>query len=60
MNFQYSGRRISGQKIKGKIEANTKNMALAELERDGLIIFNSMKQRDSLTKPMKEHWAFLH
>ncbi|MFC4022540.1 type II secretion system F family protein [Oceanobacillus longus] len=39
MNFQYSGRRISGQKIKGKIEADTKNIALSQLERDGLIIF---------------------
>ena len=40
MNFQYKGRRISGQKIKGKIEADTKNIALSELERDGLIIFD--------------------
>lgn len=40
MNFQYKGRRISGQKIKGKTEADTKNIALSELERDGLIIFD--------------------
>lgn len=40
MNFQYKGRRISGQKIKGKIDADTKNIALSELERDGLIIFD--------------------
>ncbi|WP_067727541.1 type II secretion system F family protein [Oceanobacillus damuensis] len=39
MNYQYSGRRISGQKIKGKIEADTKNTALSQLEKDGLIIF---------------------
>ncbi|WP_249870871.1 type II secretion system F family protein [Oceanobacillus saliphilus] len=39
MNYQYSGRRLSGQKIKGKIEADTKKIALSQLEKDGLIIF---------------------
>lgn len=40
MNYQYTGKRMSGQKIKGKIEADTKKEALAELETKGLIIFN--------------------
>nr|WP_163971636.1 type II secretion system F family protein [Oceanobacillus halotolerans] len=39
MNFQYTGKRISGQKIKGKIEADSKKEALTELEKNGLIIF---------------------
>ncbi|RKQ29887.1 type II secretion system F family protein [Oceanobacillus halophilus] len=39
MNFQYSGKRISGQKIKGKIDADSKAVALRELENNGLIIF---------------------
>ncbi|WP_068674676.1 type II secretion system F family protein [Oceanobacillus sp. Castelsardo] len=40
MNFQYSGKRISGQKIKGKIDADSKAQALRELESSGLIILN--------------------
>ncbi|WP_010651153.1 type II secretion system F family protein [Oceanobacillus massiliensis] len=40
MDFQYSGRRISGQKIKGKIEADSQRTALSQLEKDGLVIFN--------------------
>lgn len=40
MNYQYSGKRISGQKIKGKIEADSKKSALLLLEKNGLIIFD--------------------
>ncbi|SHF78791.1 type II secretion system F family protein [Ornithinibacillus halophilus] len=40
MNYQYSGRRLSGQKIKGTIDADSKKEALEELEKSGLIIFN--------------------
>ncbi|OZU89724.1 type II secretion system protein F [Virgibacillus indicus] len=40
MNFQYSGKRISGQKTKGKIEADSKKTALLQLEKNGLIIFD--------------------
>lgn len=39
MNYQYSGKWISGEKIKGRIEADSKNAALGELEKNGLIIF---------------------
>ncbi|MEC5421936.1 type II secretion system F family protein [Virgibacillus sp. C22-A2] len=40
MDYQYSGKRISGQKIKGKIEADSKKAALLQLEKKGLIIFD--------------------
>ncbi|WP_106496916.1 type II secretion system F family protein [Lentibacillus sp. Marseille-P4043] len=39
MNYQYTGKRISGQKITGKIEADSKKAALFQLEKNGLIIF---------------------
>ncbi|WP_099158761.1 type II secretion system F family protein [Virgibacillus ndiopensis] len=40
MNYQYSGKRLSGQKIKGKIEADSKDDALQSLEKKGLYIFD--------------------
>lgn len=40
MNYQYVGKAMSGEKIKGKIEAETVKEALASLEQDGLLIFN--------------------
>lgn len=40
MNYQYSGKRTSGQKRKGKIEADSKKDALLLLEKKGLIIFD--------------------
>lgn len=38
MNYQYSGKRSSGHKTKGKIEADSKKDALLRLEKDGLIV----------------------
>ncbi|SET45033.1 type IV pilus assembly protein PilC [Oceanobacillus limi] len=38
MNFQYSGKNSSGEKVKGKIDANTKKEALLALEKNGLVI----------------------
>ncbi|WHX27747.1 type II secretion system F family protein [Virgibacillus halodenitrificans] len=38
MNFQYSGKRLSGQKVKGQIDADTRQAALVKLEQSGLII----------------------
>ncbi len=38
MNFEYSGKRLSGQRVKGKVEAETKRDALRELEQSGIII----------------------
>ncbi|WP_156291460.1 type II secretion system F family protein [Oceanobacillus salinisoli] len=38
MNFQYKGKKISGEKVKGKVDADSKSAALAELERNGIII----------------------
>ncbi|AIF43208.1 type II secretion system F family protein [Virgibacillus sp. SK37] len=38
MNYQYSGKRLSGQKVKGQIDADTRQAALAKLEQSGLII----------------------
>lgn len=40
MNYQYSGKKITGQPIKGKIEADSKKDALFQLEKDSLIIFD--------------------
>ncbi|MEC2159852.1 type II secretion system F family protein [Virgibacillus halodenitrificans] len=38
MNFQYLGKRLSGQKVKGQIDADTRQAALVKLEQSGLII----------------------
>ncbi|MFD2627893.1 type II secretion system F family protein [Oceanobacillus kapialis] len=38
MDFQYTGKRISGERIKGKIDADTKQLAIKELEKQGLLI----------------------
>ncbi|MUV36828.1 Type II secretion system protein [Lentibacillus sp. JNUCC-1] len=38
MNFQYTGKRLSGQRVKGKIEAETEHEALTLLEKNGLVI----------------------
>ncbi|MUK86854.1 type II secretion system F family protein [Ornithinibacillus sp. L9] len=40
MNYQYSGKRLSGQKVKGKIDADSKKEALEQLEKSGLIIID--------------------
>ncbi|MFD1038123.1 type II secretion system F family protein [Virgibacillus byunsanensis] len=39
MNYQYTGKKTSGQKITGKVEADSKKDALVELENSGLIVF---------------------
>ncbi|WP_042223230.1 type II secretion system F family protein [Oceanobacillus manasiensis] len=38
MDFQYVGKRMSGERIKGKIDADSKQLALNELEKQGLLI----------------------
>ncbi|GAA0447665.1 type II secretion system F family protein [Lentibacillus halophilus] len=38
MNFDYSGKRFSGERVKGQMEAETKNEALNELEQGGIIV----------------------
>ncbi|CDO01630.1 General secretion pathway protein F [Oceanobacillus picturae] len=38
MDFQYVGKRMSGERIKGKIDADSKHRALNELEKQGLLI----------------------
>ncbi|MFD1171299.1 type II secretion system F family protein [Oceanobacillus picturae] len=38
MDFQYVGKRMSGERIKGKIDADSKHRALSELEKQGLLI----------------------
>lgn len=40
MNYQYSGKRLTGQVVRGKLEGDSKKDALAQLENDGLIIFD--------------------
>ncbi|WP_042146375.1 type II secretion system F family protein [Paucisalibacillus sp. EB02] len=40
MNFQYVAKRLSGEKVKGKIDAESKKEALLELEKSGLIVIN--------------------
>lgn len=38
MNYQYTGKRLSGEKVKGKIDADSKKDALEQLEKEGYII----------------------
>ncbi|WP_096269682.1 type II secretion system F family protein [Paucisalibacillus globulus] len=38
MNYQYTGKRLSGEKVKGKIDADSKKDALEQLEKEGFII----------------------
>lgn len=40
MNFQYTGKRISGQRINGKVEADSKHEAIGVLEKEGYIIID--------------------
>lgn len=40
MNYQYSGRNQAGQKIRGKIDADNRQIALNELEQKGLAIID--------------------
>lgn len=40
MNYQYSGKQISGQKISGKIDADSKQNAIKLLEAEGYIVFH--------------------
>ncbi|RYG74912.1 type II secretion system F family protein [Lentibacillus lipolyticus] len=45
MNYQYTGKNKSGQTISGKIEAESKQEALLELENNNLIILNIEETR---------------
>ncbi|MEN1968223.1 type II secretion system F family protein [Lentibacillus sp. N15] len=40
MNFQYRGKRMSGQKVNGRLDASSKQEALFQLEKKGLVIFS--------------------
>ncbi|MFZ3578204.1 type II secretion system F family protein [Virgibacillus sp. DJP39] len=40
MNYQYTGKKLSGQKISGKVEADSKQEAIQTLEKDGHIIID--------------------
>ncbi|MGM8364550.1 type II secretion system F family protein [Virgibacillus sp. W0181] len=39
MNFQYEAKRISGQRLKGKIDADNEAEALSMLEKEGYIVY---------------------
>ncbi|MGM8212356.1 type II secretion system F family protein [Virgibacillus sp. W0430] len=53
MNFQYEAKRLSGERLKGKIDADNKTEALRELEKEGYIIYHIEE-----TKPWNKDLAF--
>lgn len=55
MNYDYIGRRPSGQRVKGKIDAESKRKALSELEEKGMVIF-----RLEETKPWNKDLILNH
>lgn len=42
--FQYEGRERTGKKVRGKIEANTRNSAIMELKQQGVLVLNMQEQ----------------
>lgn len=63
MNFDYSGRRLSGQKITGKIEAKSVEEALRMLEAEGYLIYDIEEtkpwNKDIVLNKRLNHKAFI-